>query len=107
MQINRHQNLSLKPAVGAIFIRAPPATRAGNQPQSMWVWPGMQLVGAGGKKCLKGLFYTVEGVDEDGVVLNTWAAVTPRMCEKPALVVRFDICEWPGLNAKRPASPRH
>ena len=69
VQLNRAQNQLLKPA-GATFIRAPVATRAGNQPQSMWVWPGMQLVGAGGK-CLKGLFYTIEGVDEDGVVLNT------------------------------------
>ena len=24
-----------------------------------------------GGKCLKGLFYTIEGVDDDGVVLNT------------------------------------
>ena len=70
VQINRQQNQLLKPAVAATFIRAPLATRAGNQPQSMWVWPGLQLIGAGGK-CLKGLFYTVEGVDDDGVVLNT------------------------------------
>ena len=38
--------------------------------QSMWVWSGMSLIGAGGR-CLKGLFYDVEGVDEDGVILNT------------------------------------
>ena len=36
----------------------------------MWMWSGMSLIGAGGK-CLKGLFYTVESVDDDGVVLNT------------------------------------
>ena len=69
VQINRLQNQSLKQP-GATFIRAPVATRAGNQPQSMWIWPGLQLIGAGGK-CLKGLFYTVEGVEEDSVVLNT------------------------------------
>ena len=69
VQINRQQNQLLKPP-GATFIRAPPATRAGNQPQSMWIWSGMSLIGAGGK-CLKGLFYTVECVGEDIVVLNT------------------------------------
>ena len=69
MQINRHQNLSLKPA-GATFIRAPMATRTGNNPQSMWIWPGISLIGAGGK-CLKGLFYDVEAVGPDFVVLNT------------------------------------
>ena len=58
----------LKPRVGAIFIRAPVPTKAGNNPQSMWLWSGQQLVGAGGK-VLEGLFYTVENLTEDSVEL--------------------------------------
>ncbi len=67
VMINRKMNMCLKPA-GAIFIRAPIATRAGNNPQSMWLWSGQQLVGAGGK-VLKGLFYIVGKLTEDTVEL--------------------------------------
>ena len=67
VQINRKTNMFLKP-LGSIFIRAPIASRAGNNPQSMWLWSGQQLVGAGGK-CLKGLWYNVEKLTEDTVEL--------------------------------------
>ncbi|CAE8637016.1 unnamed protein product [Polarella glacialis] len=68
-ELNRMQNQLTKPP-GVTFIRAPPPTRAGNQPQSMWLWPGQQqLIGAGGK-CLKGLFYSVLEVTEDTVALE-------------------------------------
>jgi hypothetical protein len=68
VMINLKMNMLLKPRVGAIFIRAPIPTRAGNNPQSMWLWIGQQLVGAGGK-CLKGLWYNVENLTEDAVEL--------------------------------------
>ena len=68
VQINRKMNMLMKPRVGAIFIRAAIPTRAGNNPQSMWLWVGQQLVGAGGK-CLKGLWYNVEKLTEDTVEL--------------------------------------
>jgi hypothetical protein len=48
----------------AVFVKAPPPTRSGNQPQDMWLWPGLQLIGAGGL-CKKGLFYEVAEVDVD------------------------------------------
>ena len=50
-------------------------TRAGNQPQAMKLWPGLQLIGAGGR-CLKGMFYTVTACDEAKVELNTGQALT-------------------------------
>ena len=34
----------------------------------MWLWRGQQLVGAGGK-CLKGLWYNVESLDDDYIEL--------------------------------------
>jgi hypothetical protein len=67
VQINRKMNQLLKP-VGAIFIRAPIATRAGNNPQNMWVFKGQQLIGSGGR-CLKGLWYYIESLSEDHVEL--------------------------------------
>ena len=57
----------LKP-VDAIFIRAPIPTRAGNNPQNIWIWKGLQLIGAGGK-VFKGLWYYVEKLTEDTVEL--------------------------------------
>ena len=50
-------------------------TRAGNQPQAMKIWPGLQLIGAGGR-CLKGMFYTVVACDEAKVELNTGLVLT-------------------------------
>ena len=57
VQVNAWRNRNLAPE-GAVMLRAPPATRAGNRPQDMWVWPGLQLIGAGGKRS-KGLLVTV------------------------------------------------
>ena len=80
VQVNREWNQRLKPP-DAIFIRAPAVTRAGNQPQSMYIWPGIQLIGAGGK-CLKGLFYTVETIMDDVLFLNTGQKLTRSECVK-------------------------
>lgn len=77
VKINRAQNQRLKPAEEAVFIRAPATTRAGNQPQSMWIWPGIQLIGAGFKS-LKGLFYRVESLMDDVVFLNTGQKMTHK-----------------------------
>ncbi len=66
--LNGAANLRHKPA-DAVFIQAPPPTRAGNQPQSMWVWSGLRVIGAGGK-CLKGLFYTIRAVSAEQVFLD-------------------------------------
>jgi hypothetical protein len=97
--VNRAQNQRLKPSE-AIFIRAPAATRAGNQPQSMWVWPGLQLIGAGGK-CLKGLFYTVETIMDDVLFLNTGQKLTRTECLKSlrlAYALTYASCQ--GLTLK-------
>jgi hypothetical protein len=97
--INRQQNQLLKPS-DATFIRAPVATRAGNQPQSMWIWPGMQLIGAGGK-CLKGLFYTVETIMDDVLFLNTGQKLTRGECVRSlrlAYALTYASCQ--GLTLK-------
>ena len=74
VQVNAWRNRTLAPE-GAIMLRAPLATRAGNRPQDMWVWPGLQLMGAGGK-CLKGLFITVTSVSAETVELSNGLTLT-------------------------------
>ena len=77
MQINRRRN-DEEARAGCVQLEEPQGytrTRAGNQPQAMKVWPGLQLIGAGGR-CLKGVFYTVVACDGAKVELNTGASLT-------------------------------
>ena len=73
VEINRRVNLHKKPE-SAVYLPCPPAKRlALNAPQSMWVWPGLALLG-----CVplekngirNGVAYTIESVDEDTVKLE-------------------------------------
>ena len=64
MRINRHANLADKAAhPEAIYYAngrqagAEPV-RGDNAPQSFWCWPGLELIGAGGR-CKKGIFFAV------------------------------------------------
>ena len=54
-------------------------TEGGNKPQTMLVWPGVRLLGAG-RKCLKGLFYEVKAVDEAFVELSCGLKLTHEDC---------------------------
>ena len=48
--INGQRNLALKPREGGVYCRWRPTTRQqANDPQSLWVWPGLKLIGAGAK----------------------------------------------------------
>ncbi len=93
--LNRMHNQWHKPD-GALYIRAPPATRAGNQPQSMWVWSGLRVIGAGGK-CLKGLFYTVRGVTEDQVILEGLTLSHPEAVRSLRLAYALTFASCQGL----------
>ena len=70
LQINDRENRRLAPP-GALVLRyeargAVPT----NAPQTMRVWPGLRLIGAGGK-VQKGTFVTVEAVEGDVVRLES------------------------------------
>ena len=41
-------------------------------PQSMWIWEGLTLIGAGGKK-KRGLFYEIESIGEEHVAMTDGA----------------------------------
>ena len=87
MKINRERNRRdaldsfrwQDPAEGwekTVFLKARRAeSRAGNQPQDMILWKGLQLIGAG-SRCLKGLFYEVEDVNETVVRLTSGLELT-------------------------------
>ena len=73
VEINRRVNLHKKPA-DAAFLPCPPAKRLVlNAPQSMWVWPGLDLLG-----CVplekhgirNGVAYTIDWLDENTVKLE-------------------------------------
>lgn len=54
-----------------MFIRAPSIKRELTAPQSMWVWPGLEVVGAVTTPKIKwGIFYTIKSVDEQTVTLG-------------------------------------
>ena len=67
MALNRQ--LNTRPA-GAVFLKAPAAR--GNASQSMWLYPGIELLGASSavKKGIRNnVMYTVEAVTPDSVTL--------------------------------------
>ena len=53
-----------------------------NSPQSMRVWPGLRLIGAGGK-IPKGVFVAVAEVEPDGVRLDNGMRLKNRSCCEP------------------------
>ena len=63
--VNAAANLREKPE-RAVLITSP--VRSETQ-QDMWLWPGLEVIGAGGK-ALKGLLYTVATVDVESVQLE-------------------------------------
>jgi hypothetical protein len=67
VQLNARMNARFKPP-GAELLQCKPS-RLPNRPQSMWVWPGLVLIGAGGKT-KRGLWYTVRSVNETHVTFD-------------------------------------
>ena len=52
-----------------VFFEAANDARQADAPQSMFLWPGLQLLGSAGK-CTKGVFFTVKSCDPEGVVVE-------------------------------------
>ena len=75
--VNAAANLREKPE-SAVLITAP--VRSETQ-QDMWLWPGLEVIGAGGK-ALKGLLYTVATVDAESVQLEGGLSLTAEQAGK-------------------------
>ena len=71
--LNMQRNLAEKPP-DAVFFRAP-ATGGKTGPQSMWLWPGLNVVGAGGA-VKKGVFETIAQATSKEVVLHSGTRLT-------------------------------
>jgi hypothetical protein len=70
MQYNRLMNQARKPKDAVFFRYHPPhGNLSGSQPQSMWIWKGLTLVGASGA-CPKGILVEVEDVSPAKVTLS-------------------------------------
>ena len=72
-RINREVNLALKPEEGAIYMRAVAAKGQLNAAQNMWIWPGIELLGAmsGVKKGIRNnVLYTVIKIHQDSVTVK-------------------------------------
>ena len=83
MALNRQMN-QRKKTPDALFFRHKPAQgqATGNQAQSMWLWPGLTLVGAGGPLCPKGIMVQVVSLTEDSVTLSNGATLgRERICK--------------------------
>ena len=101
--INERMNVRCAP-FGAIFYQY---EGEDDKQQSMHLWPGMLLVGSGGK-CKKGVFFTVATVDEDQLTLEskmkggegeeltdsmTISADTAIKCLRPAWAINYAGCQ--------------
>ena len=75
MKVNKLSNMEDAKSSHSILLKAPKETRGGNLPQDMILRKGMQLIGAG-HRCLKGLFYEVEEVNEEMVRLTNGLVLT-------------------------------
>ena len=77
MTLNQQMNQQRKPR-GALFFRhRSVSSEGGNQPQSMWLWPGITLVGAGGP-CPKGILVEVTSLTDEEVCLSNGATLRPE-----------------------------
>ena len=72
-----------------------PCTATQNSPQSMRVWPGLRLIGAGGK-IPKGVFVAVAEVEPDGVRLNNGMRLKNQellRATRPSHAVTYASCQ--------------
>ena len=70
LQINERENRRLAPADALVVQYEARGAVPTNAPQTMRIWPGLRLIGAGGK-VQKGTFLTVEAVEGDVVRLES------------------------------------
>ena len=70
MRVNRVANeLERVQHPEAILLKVGRVATKDNNPQSIWIWPGLELIGAGGR-AKKGLFYRVVSCTDERVTLE-------------------------------------
>ena len=107
MALNRTQNMATKPA-SAILIKAGHNKKHENSAQNMYIYEGLELIGAGGR-VRKGVFVTIMFIDvrggavtlDNGVTLSYEQigclrlahAITYASCQGLTLQGRVRLCE--------------
>ena len=91
--INMRRNLAEKPP-DAVFFRVHSSSKAG--PQSMWLWQGLTVVGAGGA-VKKGVFETVAHATPDAVVLHSGTRLTAHQVRSLRLAYALTYPSTQGL----------
>ena len=71
-----------------------------NRPQTMWLWPGLRLLGAG-HKVQKGIFVTVKACDTEKVILDNDLTLThSQVCQSLRLSYAITYASCQGLTLK-------
>ena len=79
----------------------------------MWIWKGLRLLGAGGRKCLKGVFYEIEECDNDVVKLKSGEELSHDECVKCLRLsgaITYSSCQGltlPGIVRLEDTSNKH
>ena len=93
--INRERNTALRPK-SAMYCRwKPKARRQTDDPQSFWAWPGLKLIGAGGK-VKRGILTQVVSCADDSVELDCGVTLCPEQlvrCVRPCHALTFAGCQ--------------
>ncbi|WP_353213255.1 AAA family ATPase [Rhodovarius sp.] len=104
MRVNRQANEAAKPPDAVRYV-APPC-RGDNAPQSMWVYVGQELIGAGGR-AKKGLFYTVTACSAEKITVAghgeplTMTAPTAVKCLRLSHCLTYASCQGLSLDGVR------
>ena len=73
-----------------MLYKAQPSTQD-NRPQSFWAWPGLELIGAGGR-AKKGLFYVVQSASAERLVLEGHGETLSLSADMAAKCLRLSYC---------------
>jgi hypothetical protein len=98
LAINKELNEANRPK-GAIKIEVPIGKHQidNNAPQTMYLWPGLRLIGSG-HKCPKGIFVTVKACDGERVTLDNDLVLThPQVCQSLRLSYAITYASCQGL----------
>jgi hypothetical protein len=98
MEVNRRENLAAKGVQDLqenvlkvpVFFEAQSA-KGDNAAQSFWCWPGLEMIGAGGK-VKKGLFVTVQECSGERLVVTGGGLTTTLSAEAAIRCLRLSYC---------------
>ena len=99
VQINERENRRLAPQEAVLIEHKEAGAPTTNSPQSMRVWPGLKLVGAGGKVA-KGTFVQVAEVGPERVVLDGGQAFSHAELLRQTRLCHYASCQ--GLTLRGP-----